>query len=164
MTLCWPMPDGRESRYRILNGVRKEARKRAAILYGIVAGLGVVLFHYRAGFSVAADYAVLIPYVAVVAGAALLGAVVSGWYFRTSGVFELVTAPILVIPGAAFLAGQFYALHNLLWGSLPPGSLLDSLAGGIVASIAYLYASAPILVPMAAFASYVLWRRYRFES
>jgi hypothetical protein len=141
--------------------LRNEARFRAAFLFGIVAALGVGLFHYRFDSSFDADPAVLIPYISVVIGAAFFGAAFSGWYFRETGIFELVIAPLLVILCAALLAGQLYALHNFLWASPPPASFADSLAGGIYASVVYLYASSPIVVPMAAIASYMLWRRYR---
>lgn len=139
---------------------RKEAKERAALLFGIVAALGVGLFHYRAGFSLADDLAVLIPYISVVIGAAFLAAAFSGWYFKETGLFELIAAPILVILCAALMAGQLYALY-VLWES---ASLADSIAFGVFASGVYLYASSPIVIPMAAVASYVLWRRYRIAD
>jgi len=144
--------------------MRKVAKIQAAVLFGIVSALGVALFHYRSGFSPAVDSAILTPYISVVIGAAVFGAAFSGWYFRETGVFELVAAPILVILCAALLAGQLFALHIFLRRSSQPDSLTESLANGIYASVVYLYASAPIVVPMGAVASIMLWRRYRFES
>jgi hypothetical protein len=140
--------------------IRNEARFRAAFLFGIVAALGVGLFHYLASFALAEDPAVLIPFISVVIAAALLGAAFSGWYFRETGIFELVMAPLLVILCASLLAGQLYAFHEFLWGEPPPMSLADSLAFGVYVSVVFLFASSPIVVPTAAVASYMLWRRY----
>lgn len=130
-------------------------------MFGVVAALGVALFEYRLGFLADSYPAVLVPYVSVVIASAFFGAVFSGWFFKETGLFELLVTPIIVISCAAFSAGQLYTYLTPLLFNNPTAPFISRFLGGIYASAMYLYASSPIVVPSAAIASYALWRQYR---
>ena len=139
---------------------RREAKKRAAMMFSLVAALGVALVQYRAGATILIDPAVLITYVSVIAGAAFFGATFSGWYFKETGIFELLTTGIFVIICAAVFAGQCLALFLILFDLPEHISMIEALGFGFFASLFFLGVASPIVVPGATVASYILWRRY----
>ena len=140
---------------------RKQAKKFAALAYAITAALGVVLFELRSEAFSAFEYPTTVPYVSVILVAGIMGALLSGWYFPETGIFELVTVPVVVVCVAAVVAGQLFFFLAPLFEPEMDGSLKNQFSAGIYASIMYVYGSWPIVLPSAAVSSYFLWSKYR---
>lgn len=141
--------------------LKQSARRKAAALYGTTALLGVAWFEYVGEFVSNSGFIVLIPYGSVIIAAAILGAVLVNWYFPETGVFELLSTPLIVIVCAALAAGQAFAYALQLFSGSPHDAISDIVGFGVYSSVVFLWVGAPIILPVAMAVSFLLWKQYK---
>jgi len=143
---------------------RKQARLVGAVAYGVMALISIVALELRLDSQLTDNPLALVPYVSVVALAAILGARFSSWYFPQTGVFEIVAVPVIVMLGAALVSGISYSIASLIALPSNVSSVSELFGSALFMTLIYLAAGWPVLLLGSLAISVAMSAKYRHAS
>ena len=137
------------------------------VMFGAAMLLSILAFEYRANLRTMfgeQDVSLLLaPYGCAVLTAAAFGAYLSRWYDDASGIFEVLSVPVVVGALSVFVAGQVFSFMSRNYESGPHMSFLETVAAGVYSSAAFVFVTWPVLT-FAFVASSILVRYVSHKS
>jgi hypothetical protein len=140
----------------------RSAAIESALIYLFIGISAIALFEYQGNFW-QLGFVVLVSYGSFIGFSALLGYFLGSWYVSEDGGFiiEAIFIPILVIGGAALGAGLLFGMASgLTEGGLSVSEIIETLSGGIWASVVFISITWWLLGLGAFVASAVIIRRH----